>query len=239
MKELPFRQTILHGIETRILLYQVFQPRAKAKGDLFRRQSEKAEEWAKLQWLPNHKRLERPRPIRLSGLEHQGKGDFGEFLRAAEAKELPRESMLLVENLYRVSRDTPRKWRSRIFLRVLGTGIGIFTLTDPNRSTRPNWSMPISTGMKLFGALMVMIRAHGESQAEGGAHLRLVVEEARRGPREVLAAQRPHSRLADVHARRNRSADIRPRREEAHQNRAAHLRRDGARISVAGPLSRA
>jgi hypothetical protein len=56
------------------------------------------------------------------------KSGFGEFLRAAEAKEIPEDSLLLVENLDPVSRETLRK-ALELFLRVLGTGIGIVTRT--------------------------------------------------------------------------------------------------------------
>jgi DNA invertase Pin-like site-specific DNA recombinase len=141
--------------------YIRFSSPEQAKGDSFRRQSEKAEAWAKDNGYQIVKGWE---DLGVSGYRglNASKGGFGEFLRAAEAKEFPEDSLLLVENLDRVSRETPRK-ALELFLRVLGTGIGIVTLTDEQKYTAESVDAD-PTGMKLFGSLMIMIRAHGESK---------------------------------------------------------------------------
>jgi DNA invertase Pin-like site-specific DNA recombinase len=93
-------------------------------------------------------------------------GNFGEFLEAARNGDLPMDSVLLVENLDRVSRQTPRKALSQ-FLEVLNLGIGgIVTLTDNELFTAKTVDEEAS-GMKLFASLMVMIRANNESRLKG------------------------------------------------------------------------
>jgi DNA invertase Pin-like site-specific DNA recombinase len=92
-------------------------------------------------------------------------GGFGEFLRAAAAGELPKDSVLLVENLDRVSRQTPRKALKQ-FLEVIDLGIGVVTLTDNELFTAESLDDDAS-GMKLFASLMVMIRANNESRVKG------------------------------------------------------------------------
>jgi DNA invertase Pin-like site-specific DNA recombinase len=144
--------------------YIRFSSPEQARGDSFRRQSEKAAEWATRHgftivrsWSDLGVSSYRGRNAR--------SGSFGEFLRAAEASELPKDSVLLVENLDRVSRQTPRK-ALELFLRVIGLGVGIVTLTDGELYTAESLDAD-PTGMKLFASLMVMIRANAESRLKG------------------------------------------------------------------------
>ncbi|WP_049819907.1 recombinase family protein [Bradyrhizobium japonicum] len=143
--------------------YIRFSTPEQAKGDSFRRQSEKADEWAADN---GYQIIKRWSDLGVSG--YRGKnartGGFGEFLRAAEENKLPPGSVLLVENLDRVSREKPRMALER-FLRVIGLGIGIVTLMDRQIYTAESIDADPS-GMNLFGSLMVMIRAHGESKAK-------------------------------------------------------------------------
>jgi DNA invertase Pin-like site-specific DNA recombinase len=144
--------------------YIRFSSHEHAKGDSFRRQSEKAEQWAKANGYVIAASLED-----LGVSSYKGKnaetGKYGEFLRAAEAGELPWDSVLLVENLDRVSRQAPRKalWQ---FLDVLDLGIGVVTLTDGEWYTAKSVDDD-TTGKKLFASLMVMIRANNESRVKG------------------------------------------------------------------------
>jgi DNA invertase Pin-like site-specific DNA recombinase len=73
--------------------------------------------------------------------------------------------VLLVENLDRVSCQTPRE-ALRLFLDVINLGIGVVTLTDNELHTAESLDDD-STGMKLFASLMVMIWANNESRVKG------------------------------------------------------------------------
>jgi DNA invertase Pin-like site-specific DNA recombinase len=144
--------------------YIRFSSPEQMKGDSFRRQSEKAEAWAKAN---SYTIMKAWKDLGVSG--YHGKnaltGDYAEFLRAARAGELPKDSVLLVENLDRVSRQTPRKALSQ-FLEVIDLGIGVVTLTDNEWFTAESLDQDAS-GMKLFASLMVMIRANNESRVKG------------------------------------------------------------------------
>jgi len=144
--------------------YIRFSSPEQAKGDSFRRQSEKAEAWAKAN---GYRIVKSWADLGVSGYRGRNArtGGFGEFLRAAESGELPKDSVLLVENLDRVSRQTPRK-ALELFLRVIGLGVGLVTLTDNELYTAESLDAD-PTGMKLFASLMVMIRANAESRLKG------------------------------------------------------------------------
>jgi DNA invertase Pin-like site-specific DNA recombinase len=141
--------------------YIRFSTPEQAKGDSFRRQSEKAEKWAEKH---SYQIVKSWTDLGVSG--YRGKnaltGGFGEFLRAAAAGELPKDSVLLVENLDRVSRQTPRKALKQ-FLEVIDLGIGVVTLTDNELFTAESLDDDAS-GMKLFASLMVRPRRRRRSE---------------------------------------------------------------------------
>ena len=167
--------------------YIRFSSPEQAKGDSFRRQSEKAETWAKDNGYRIVKSWE---DLGVSGYRGQNatKGGFGEFLQAAAAGELPKDSVLLVENLDRVSRQAPRKALAR-FLNLIDYGIGVVTLTDGAMYTAESLDQDKS-GMLLFGSLMVMIRANNESRVKGE-------RVAAAWERKRLAARDKSHRLSD------------------------------------------
>jgi DNA invertase Pin-like site-specific DNA recombinase len=144
--------------------YIRFSSPEQAKGDSFRRQSEKAEVWAKANGYAIVKSW-----ADLGVSSYRGRnaktGHFAEFLQAAKSGELPKDSVLLVGNLDRVSRQTPRKALARI-LDLIDVGIGVVTLTDNELYTAESLDDDAS-GMKLFASLMVMIRANNESRVKG------------------------------------------------------------------------
>jgi DNA invertase Pin-like site-specific DNA recombinase len=144
--------------------YIRFSSPEQAKGDSFRRQTEKAEAWA----AANGYRIEKEwKDLGVSSYRgaNATSGNFAEFLQAAKSEELPKGSVLLVENLDRVSRQSPRKALAR-FLDLIDLGIGVVTLTDNELFTAETLDGDAS-GMKLFGSLMVMIRANNESRLKG------------------------------------------------------------------------
>jgi DNA invertase Pin-like site-specific DNA recombinase len=144
--------------------YIRFSSPEQAKGDSFRRQSEAAAAWALSRGYTIVKSLE---DLGISAYRGQNVnvGEFAEFLLAAETRQLPEGSVLIVENLDRMSRQAPRK-ALLTFLRLIDYGIGIVTLTDGVLHTAESLDND-QIGMGLFGALMVMIRANGESRIKG------------------------------------------------------------------------
>jgi hypothetical protein len=100
-----FSSTTIYFMKT-AFSYIRFSSPEQAKGDSFRRQSEKAEAWAKANGYTIAKSWA---DLGVSGYRGRNArtGNFGEFLRAAKNGELPKDSVLLVENLDRVSRQTP------------------------------------------------------------------------------------------------------------------------------------
>ena len=144
--------------------YIRFSSPEQARGDSFRRQSEAAAAWALAHGYEIKQSLQDLGVSAFRGRNEQA-GEFAEFLAAAEAGKLPKDSVLIVENLDRVSRQAPRKALTT-FLRLINAGVGIVTLTDGTLHTAESLDRdPI--GMGLFGALMVMVRANGESRLKG------------------------------------------------------------------------
>lgn len=144
--------------------YIRFSSPEQAKGDSFRRQSEAAAAWARNNGYEIKQSLKDLGISAYRGRNEQA-GEFADFLAAAEAGDLPQDSVLIVENLDRVSRQSPRKALTT-FLRLINAGVGIMTLTDGTLHTAESLDKdPI--GMGLFGALMVMVRANGESRLKG------------------------------------------------------------------------
>lgn len=144
--------------------YIRFSSPEQAKGDSFRRQSEAAATWARNNGYEIKQSLKDLGISAYRGRNEQA-GEFADFLAAAEAGDLPKDSVLIVENLDRVSRQAPRKALTT-FLRLINAGVGIMTLTDGTLHTAESLDKdPI--GMGLFGALMVMVRANGESRLKG------------------------------------------------------------------------
>jgi DNA invertase Pin-like site-specific DNA recombinase len=141
--------------------YIRFSSPEQAKGDSFRRQSAAAAEWAKKHGYEIKQSLQDLGVSAYRGRNEQT-GEFAAFLAAAEAGKLPKGSVLIVENLDRVSRQAPRKALTT-FLRLINAGVGIVTLTDGKLHTAKSLDSD-AIGMGLFGALMVMIRANSESR---------------------------------------------------------------------------
>ncbi|SRR5260370_573534 len=142
-------------------LYIRFSSPEQARGDSYRRQSEKAAAWAEAR---GYTIVRSWADLGVSGYRgrNASTGNFSDFLRAAENGELPKDSVLIVENLDRVSRQAPRK-ALELFLRVIGSGIGLVTLTDNELYTAQSLDDD-PTGIKLFTNLMEMIRANSESR---------------------------------------------------------------------------
>jgi DNA invertase Pin-like site-specific DNA recombinase len=142
--------------------YIRFSSPEQAKGDSFRRQSEQAETWA----AANGYRIAKSwADLGVSGYRGRNAkaGRFAEFLRDADADELPKDSVLLLENLDRMSRQDPDD-PLMLFFGIIKKGIGILTLTDNKLYTKQTMKQD---RMMLFGTLMAIIRSNEESSLKG------------------------------------------------------------------------
>src|SRR6185295_10695287 len=118
-----------------VFSYTRFSSKEQAKGDSERRQTEAiqaAERFAAEKGLTLDNRLrliDRGR----SGFHgaHREKGNLGRFLKVVEAGEVPRGSILLIENLDRLSRE-PVLTAMETVISLLKRGITIQTLNPPD-----------------------------------------------------------------------------------------------------------
>lgn len=142
--------------------YIRFSSPEQARGDSFRRQSEQAEKWAGENGYQIAKTW---RDLGVSSYRGANvkKGQFAEFLRDVAANELPKGSVLILENLDRMSRQEPED-ALMVFLDIIKKGIGILTLSDQKLYTKE--SLKRDRSMLLI-TLMVMTRANEESALKG------------------------------------------------------------------------
>lgn len=138
--------------------YLRFSTPEQRKGDSERRQTELAKRYAETHGLELDSELTY-KDLGLSGFHGANveRGSLAEFLDAVERGIVPKGSFLLVENLDRLSRKTPRK-ALRILEDIVEAGIVVVTLMDGKQFTQASLD-----GFDLFHALLTMIRAHEES----------------------------------------------------------------------------
>lgn len=131
---------------------------AQLKGHSLERQMELAREYADDN---NLELIESLQDIGLSA--HSGanisKGELGRFLQALEDGEIEKDCVLLVENLDRLSRQSPRKAFNK-FNEILDYGIEIHTVSDQQIYTAE--SVDANPG-QLFASIGYMLRAFSES----------------------------------------------------------------------------
>jgi DNA invertase Pin-like site-specific DNA recombinase len=119
----------------RVYSYTRFSSPEQAKGDSERRQIEAAQKFAKSKEFVLDESL-RMTDRGLSGFHgrHRAKGAFGEFLKRVEAGDVPRGSILLVENIDRLSREPFATAMETVFA-LLKHGITIATLSPADEFT--------------------------------------------------------------------------------------------------------
>jgi len=142
--------------------YIRFSSPEQMRGDSYRRQNEQAEAWAKENGYQIAKTW---KDLGVSGFRGRNAtaGAFAEFLRDVAADQLPKDSVLILENLDRLSRQDPED-ALMLFLGIINKGIGILTLTDGKHYTKKTMKQD---RMMLFGTLMAMTRANEESALKG------------------------------------------------------------------------
>lgn len=140
--------------------YVRFSTPEQAKGDSKRRQTTMAAEYAKLHNLD----LDDTLTFQDEGVSSfRGRnaetGKLGEFLEAVRKGIVPQGSVLLVENLDRISRQAARK-ALRTIEDIVEAGVSIVTLTDGKEYD----STSLDDGMSLMWALMTLMRGNEESE---------------------------------------------------------------------------
>lgn len=144
---------------TKAYSYIRFSSPEQAQGDSLRRQTAKAEAWAKERGLVLDNSL---RDLGVSAYHGANRttGALKSFLEMVEDGRIPRGSYLIVESLDRISREAVMDAATRLFA-LIQAGIIVVTLSDGQEYSedrlRADW-------LPLVFSLIVMARAHEESR---------------------------------------------------------------------------
>ncbi len=141
--------------------YIRFSTPEQLKGDSLRRQKEASEKYAKELGLPLDTTVNM-QDLGLSAYHgtHKSKGALGGFLQLVERGQIAKGSVLIVENLDRLSREEPMKAFSQ-FSTIVEHGIKLVTLTDRQEYTT---ELIRKNPYQLMMSLSTMIRANEESE---------------------------------------------------------------------------
>ena len=151
-------------IQPRIYSYTRYSIRRQARGDSTRRQFEAADAWALQhgQGMPLDISLREPRDVSAYRGYNAKAGSLAKFFHAIKAGEIAPGSVLILENLDRLSRNEPLEGLDAM-RSIIGAGVDIVTLHDGQRFTRDNMRRDIGT---LISALVVLTRAFEESDTK-------------------------------------------------------------------------
>lgn len=141
--------------------YVRFSTKGQFSGDSLTRQLTKARDYAARHDL----QLDESSYLDLGMSAFRGKnakeGMLGAFLLAVDEGRVPKDCILLVESLDRISRANIMD-ALPLFMSIINRGVTVVTLADGERVyTRE--AIIKDNGMSLFGSMMVLIRAHEES----------------------------------------------------------------------------
>ena len=143
-----------------IYLYMRFSDLKQADGDSIRRQRDYAERVAKEKNLTiNEDLVMTDRGISAFKSKNAKKGKLGAFIKAIDDGLVAERSILIVESLDRLSRDTPFTAHFQ-FSKLIDKGITIITANDKNEYNEQTLSKYPS---QLFTLTGTMLRAHDES----------------------------------------------------------------------------
>lgn len=147
----------------RVYSYVRFSDARQAAGASVARQAEFAARWA----AENGMVLDASLSLRDEGLSayhqrHVRQGALGAFLRAVHDGMVPAGSVLLVESLDRLSRAEPLTALGQL-TGIIDAGVAVVTASDGRVYTRDRLR---ADPMQLMHSLLVMIRAHEESETK-------------------------------------------------------------------------
>lgn len=143
--------------------YRRFSDPKQAAGDSSQRQWAYAAKWA----AENGRKLDETLSMEDKGLSayhqhHVKKGALGVFLAAVEAGRVEPGSVLVVEGLDRLSRAEPLIAQAQL-AQIINSGISVVTASDSKVYSREALK---ANPMDLVYSLLVMIRAHEESETK-------------------------------------------------------------------------
>jgi len=149
----------------RIYSYVRFSSEPQLRGDSLRRQNELIDKYAKEKnlTLDDELRFE-DRGISAFRGENLAKGALGQFVESVREGRIAAGSVLLVESLDRITRLKVRE-AMQLFLELVNSGITIVTLADGKEHSGSALDQNTSP---LFESLIVLGRAHDESQMKSG-----------------------------------------------------------------------
>lgn len=147
----------------RVYSYIRFSDAKQAAGASTERQQSYAAAWAKKHGLE----LDETLTMRDEGLSayhqaHVKRGALGVFLAAIDENKVPSGSVLVVEGLDRLSRAEPIQAQAQL-ASIINAGISVVTASDGKVYSREGLK---SNPMDLIYSLLVMIRAHEESDTK-------------------------------------------------------------------------
>ena len=148
------------GSKRRAYSYLRFSTPEQSKGDSFRRQMSMAVAYASKHGLDLDQQLTF-HDVGVSAFRGQNAdaGRLAYFLEAVRAGQVPQGSVLLVEQLDRLSRLTPRKAVS-VLEDIVETGVSVVTLTDEREYTADSLD---TDHMDFIMSVLTFMRANEES----------------------------------------------------------------------------
>lgn len=143
--------------------YMRFSDPKQATGDSRARQLSYAAKWAAKHGLPLDENLSmQDEGLSAYHQHHVTRGALGAFLAAVERGLVPRDSFLIVEGLDRLSRAEPILAQAQL-AQIINAGISVVTASDGKVYSRATLK---ANPMDLVYSLLVMIRAHEESETK-------------------------------------------------------------------------
>ncbi len=153
------------GRKTVAYSYVRFSTPDQSKGFSLKRQLEKAQEFAeKQEWILDESLNLRDLGISAFKGQNVDKGALGEFLKLIESGKIARGSVLLVENLDRLTRSQPT-YALNLFLQIIQAGVTIATAMDETIYNEEILNSSMGTG-RLFQSILILTRGNEESKTK-------------------------------------------------------------------------
>jgi DNA invertase Pin-like site-specific DNA recombinase len=139
--------------------YVRFSSPEQANGDSLRRQTQAAEEWAKAHGFTLDDRL-RDEGLSAFRGKHREKGSLGRFLNLVERGKIPKGSVLIVEQMDRLSREEATQAIPQFFS-IVNAGVQVVTLQDGKVYSQQSINTSLGDVLK---SVIDMDQAHQESE---------------------------------------------------------------------------